>query len=184
MDDIDLNTLKRMLWPQAAAQPGLQAYWLLDGARDPAIAALVMASGLDYTCLFTGPLHPRLEAAAPYLVRLAPDVSATERLLLQGWGKAWGIFALAAPAAELTQLRLHFKKFLRVKTEDGTELAFRFYDPRVLTVYLPTCNAGEYTTFLGPLACLLAETDGGNAMRSFNLVGNSVAVQDRPVPGQ
>lgn len=182
MADTDLNTLKRILWPEAAEQTGSQAYWLLDGARDPGIANLVMGSGLDYACLFSGPLHPRLEAAAPYLVRLEPDVPATGRLLLQGWGKAWGVFALAAPDVELSQLRLHFKKFLRVKTEEGKELAFRFYDPRVLTVYLPTCTASEYTTFLGPLSCLLAETDHGNAMRSFTLAGDSVEVQDRPVP--
>lgn len=182
MADTDLNTLKHMLWPEAAEQTGSQAYWLLDGARDPGIAALVIGSGLDYACLFSGPLHPRLEAAAPYLMRLEPEAAATERLLLQGWGKAWGVFALAAPDVELSQLRLHFKKFLRVRTEEGKELAFRFYDPRVLTVYLPTCTASEYNTFLGPLSCLLTETDEGNAMRNFTLAGDGVEVHDRPVP--
>jgi hypothetical protein len=33
------------------------------------------------------------------------------------------------------------RRFLRVKDEDG--LVFRFYDPRVMRVYLPTCAAGE-----------------------------------------
>jgi len=42
--------------------------------------------------------------------------------------------ACCVPAA--WNKRLHFKKFLRVRTEDGRELSFRYYDPRVLNILL------------------------------------------------
>ena len=45
----------------------------------------------------------------------------------------------------------HFRQFLRVRDEAGREFFFRFYDPRVLRVYLPTCNSEELRTFFGPV---------------------------------
>ena len=38
------------------------------------------------------------------------------------------------------RLRHHLKGFLRVRGESGQKMMFRYYDPRVLRVYLPTCN--------------------------------------------
>lgn len=178
MDETTLQSLTSMLWPDGDSRTGQQVYWLLDGARDPAIAGLVMASALEYACLFAGELHPRLQAAAPYLVHLTPASAMAHALLQKGWGKAWGILALAAPDVTLTAQRLHFKKFLRVKTEQGKELAFRFYDPRVLNVYLPTCSADEFHTLLGPLAHLMAEIDDGHAIRVFELDGDGVRGRD------
>ena len=38
-----------------------------------------------------------------------------------------------------------------VYDEKGTPLYFRFYDPRVLRIYLPTCNESELQTVFGPV---------------------------------
>lgn len=64
---------------------------------------------------------------------------------------------MAPPDVTLTQQRLHFKKRLRVQTEAGRQPAFRYYDPRVLNIYLPTCTGQELRTFFGPVTRLLAE---------------------------
>jgi hypothetical protein len=164
MNDTAQHALAHLLWPAAADPAAMQVHWLLDGARDPGIEALVRASGLEFACLFAGELHPRLRAAAPYLVRLPHGDPAGAQLLARGWGRAWGIFLHAAPATTFDALRLHLKKFLRVKTEDGKMLAFRYYDPRVLNVFLPTCTAEEFQHFLGPVDRLIAEhRDGADA---------------------
>lgn len=157
MNDALLDALTKLLWPDGDRLDGPQVHWLLDGARDPEIARLVRFGKLEYGCLFSGRLHPRLEAAAPYLVHLAAGSPTTNLLLRRGWGHAWGIFTVAPPDVTLTQQRLHFKKLLRVQTEDGRQLAFRYYDPRVLSIYLPTCTGQELRTLFGPVTRLLAE---------------------------
>nr|WP_254451966.1 DUF4123 domain-containing protein [Duganella vulcania] len=86
---------------------------------------------MDQSPLFSGQLHPRLQAAAPRLVHLRTASPATFELLRRGWGKSWGILTITAAGITLEQQRLHLKKFLRVKTEQGQTLMFRYYDPRV-----------------------------------------------------
>jgi hypothetical protein len=167
----DFAALTDLLWPDGDGTTRHQVYWLVDGARDPAIVGLLRSGGLEYTCLYTGDLHPQLQAAAPYLVHLAIGSSTTNRLLRTGWGKAWGILTIAAPHITLAQQRLHFKKYLRVKSEDGRELAFRFYDPRVLNIYLPTCTDQEVKAFLGPVQRVIAELPGGTSLNQFDLDG-------------
>lgn len=183
MNDAALQALTGVLWPDGDHPKGPQVYWLLDGARDPDIVGLLRAGGLEYTCLFSGALHPQLEAAAPYLVHLAAGSPTTNRLLRRGWGRAWGILTVAAPDVTLVQQRLHFKKFLRVRTEDGRQLAFRYYDPRVLNVYLPTCTAEEFQRLLGPVTALVAERPGGASLCLFTSDGIAMAVRDTAIEG-
>lgn len=180
MDESKLKSLKSMLWPEGDKPDGPQVYCVLDGARDPEIAALVTGGELENECLFAGELHPRLKAAAPYLVHLLPGVPLTEQLLRKAWGNSWGIFALGEAGMPMDTLRLHFKKFLRVKTEDGKELMFRFYDPRVLRVYLPTCTAEELSAFQGALTHIMAETDDGLGMHRFATELKDILALDRP----
>jgi hypothetical protein len=51
----------------------------------------------------------------------------------------------------MKNLRTHLRGFLRVTDERGRKLIFRYYDPRVLRVYLPTCNKNELRTIFGPI---------------------------------
>ena len=167
MDDNALTSLIEILWPNGGAH-GQQVHWLLDGARSPDIAGLVVASGLAHTCLFGGELHPRLAAAAPYLVHLPAGCPAAMKLLRQGWGQAWGILTIAEADVTQARQRLHLKKFLRVQTEQGRQLAFRYYDPRVLNIFLPTCTDEEFRDFLGPIDRLVAESDDGATAQEFS----------------
>lgn len=176
MTNDTLNNLTKVLWPVGDTLDGAQVYWLLDGARDREISRIVRSGGLEYTCLFSGRLHPRLESAAPYLVHLSAGSRTTNLLLQQGWGKAWGIFAIAPVHQTLMRLKLHFKKLVRVRTEDGAVLAFRYYDPQVLEVYLPTCTPEERHVVFGPLDALFAETAGGSGLRMFRSDNDAVGV--------
>jgi hypothetical protein len=178
MNDIALSRLIDILWPAGDDPDARQVHWLLDGARDPEIVNLIRASGLEYTCLFAGQLHPRLEAAAPYLVHLPSASPAAKQLLGRGWGRAWGIFTVAASDMSLARQRLHFKKFLRVQTERGQTLAFRYYDPRVLNVFLPTCTSEELRTFFGPVIRLMAESDDGTQTQIYEIHDHALRTQE------
>lgn len=176
--------LNAELWPQGIKQEAPKVYALLDGARDPRIEPLVRQSDAEFSCLYAGELSPELSAAAPYLLHLDPQQPYTRHLLEQGWGQSWGCFAVVPTHVTLDDLRSHLRTLLRVKDPDGNLLVFRFYDPRVLRVYLPTCTAQERLAVFGPASRLIVETDtghslicyvadpaGGPAARVSNLIG-------------
>lgn len=162
-----LDSLLTQLWPNGNDPSADQVYWLLDGARDPQISQRVRYGELRFWSLYSGELTPRLRAAAPYLVQLQYGTAATLALLARGWGHGWGIFVVAPAGVSMFQVRLHLKKLLRVRTEEGTVLMFRYYDPRVLLTFLPTCTPEQFRDFLGDLTRLVIETEGGQSWHVF-----------------
>lgn len=162
-----LEWLADRLWPDTDPTAQEQLYYLLDGARDPAILPWLERSALECQCLYAGPLIPRLKAAAPWLVKLPARTPASLELLGLGRGKAWGILLVAPAELAMDSLRRHCKKFLRVRTEDKRVLMFRFYDPRVLSVFLPSADAAQYQALLGPLWRIIVERGDGTDWRFF-----------------
>jgi hypothetical protein len=132
---------------------------------------------MDYTCLYRGPIAPELERAAPFLVHLYQGERFTRELLKLGWGKSWGIFVRGAESME--SLRLHFRKFLRVVDERGKRMVFRYYDPRVLRIYLPTCSADELRYVIGRTGSLSAESADASALLVYRDVGGTLDIEER-----
>ena len=143
------ETVVGALW-RVDAPAGAKVYAIVDGARDEAIHTFVQGSGWPWRCLYTGELPPEMLETAPFLVQLERESAFTEELIARGWDEHWGIFMESV--ADLETLRRHFKRLLIVRDEEGTELLFRFYDPRVLRVYLPTCTDDESAAMFGPVA--------------------------------
>jgi hypothetical protein len=124
----------------------------------------------EYECLFMGELEPGMAEVAPYLVHLERNAEFTEWLIDRGWGEHWGIFAVSD--GNMKAMRQHFRSFLTVYGPDFKPLFFRYYDPRVLRVYLPTCNAEELKTVFGPVQYYLLEgEDAKDALQFRNLAG-------------
>lgn len=142
----EIASLKQRLWPADAVRP-VRIYAVLDCARDPSIHDLLSRSYREKGCLFAGKLHPDLERAAPHLLELQAADSVTDEILRRGWEEAWGI--LIQSDSSFRTVRRHLRTLLRVRTEDGRILLFRFYDPRVLATYLPTCTPEELRTVYG-----------------------------------
>lgn len=142
-------------------------YALLDGASVPGLPELLDDSGLSYSCLYSGDLVEELARAAPYIVRLEAHHPLTQRILAQGWGQHWCVFI--ASREDLTQLRKHFRQFLRVLSPEGKTLYFRFYDPRVLRTYLPSCQSQELVNFFGPCVNMAMEGRGAKALLDFRI---------------
>jgi hypothetical protein len=116
---------------------------------------------------------------APYLARITPQSRLLEELVRNGWGKSWGVYITAKTSFD--ELRHHFRRFLMVKTEDGTQLYFRFYDPRVLRSFLPTCTREEARQFFGPVRWFLMEGDKPEILMHFSLTPQGVAHQAIPL---
>jgi hypothetical protein len=58
--------------------------------------------------------------------------------------------------ADIHMLATHFRKFIYL-TIEGQEYFFRFYDPRVLEKFLPTCNKDQIREFFGLIQYFIAE---------------------------
>ncbi len=142
-------------------------YAVLDGASIPGLLEKLYGLQPEHACLFSGELEPDIEEVAPYVVRLDYDSEFADWLIGDGWGDHWGIFATSD--AELWQMRRHLKKFLRVYDAEGKAMLFRYYDPRVLRLYLPTCNAAELETVFGPVTSYALEADDPNKLLRFRL---------------
>jgi hypothetical protein len=107
--------------------------------------------------LYRGTRDEGLSAVAPYLFRFTPGQTFANWYLKQGWGKSWGV--LMKSGRSLEDLGKHFRNFLLVKTETGQNLYFRFYDPRVIRVFLPTCDTTQLREFFGPVDYFLVEDE-------------------------
>ena len=162
------KALSTYLFPGKEA---LNTYAILDGASVPDLMDhLYDGVRPEFVCLYRGELEPDMAEVAPYLIRLKPEEPFTRWLLSEGWGKHWGIFALSK--ADLVAMRKHFRTFLMVKDPAGKQLYFRYYDPRVLRVYLPTCNVSEAATVFGQVARYVLEgDDNGTALRFSRVEG-------------
>jgi Domain of unknown function (DUF4123) len=159
------------LWPEGAKSK-LSVWGVLDCARDPQIYLALLESRLEFRCLYSGRLPRELEINAPHLVELFPTSRLTARWLDEGWGHAWGVFLSTDDASSL---RHHLRKFLKVRSEDGRSLLFRYYDPRVLRAYLPTCLPGELQQLFGPVDAWMMEGDGGKSLLSYKFRAGRLA---------
>ena len=167
------DRLIETLW-QERANSKTTVWALLDGARDDQIFPLLRDSGLDHLCLYSGALPRPLRFAAPYMVELSPAYSATRRLIDASFGNSWGIFLqLADPA----NLRPHLRKLLKVQDESRRTLLFRFYDPRVLRIFLPTCDSGQLQEMFGPISSFWAEGEDGRSVLEFRCDGQRLMTQ-------
>lgn len=145
-------------------------YVILDGARNNGIYPAVLKSECEFECLYTGELDPELAEAAPYLVKLERNKPFVDWLIKKGWGDSWGIFMHSE--APFRDLRRHFRKFLMVYDPDSKPIYFRYYDPRVLRIYLPTCNAEDLAILFGPVKTYLLEGKRPTTLLRFsNAVG-------------
>jgi hypothetical protein len=157
----------RLLWPDGERST-LGVWVILDGARDPRVHLALLESRLEFRCLYSGRLPRPLEMVAPQLVELLPNHRLTARLLDEGWGHAWGVLL---KIDDPSNLRHHLRKFLKVQDEDGRRMLFRFYDPRVLRAYLPTCTPDERRQFFGPISSFVVEASQGQGAIEFGPMG-------------
>lgn len=149
------------LMRQAAAAP---LYAILDAARDPEVLAMLQRGGAPYRSLYEGRWAVELAQAAPYIVAFAGHDTFLGALLNAGWGRSWGCFLNSG--LTLDQLREHLRQLL-VTEIDGHHQLFRFYDPRVLRVYLPTCAPPEYNHLFGAIQSFMVESADASELLRF-----------------
>jgi hypothetical protein len=151
-------------------------YAVLDAARNSDIAVKPYEFQANWVSLYKGEPEEAMFDVAPYLVYLGKRQDENKNLVQwindDLWGDSCGVFVLSD--AGLETLFDHFQSFLLVTDESGKPYYFRFYDPRVLRVYLPTCNGEELKQFFGPVSEFVLEDGCREKQIRFSLSGETL----------
>jgi hypothetical protein len=154
------------------ADEARSVYAILDGASIPGLLSRLQQDQPEYFCLYRGELPRDMAEVAPYLVHLQINTEFSSWVTAEGLGKHWGIFALSM--ADLRILRQHFRGFLTVYDPNTRPMLFRYYDPRVMRTYLPTCNSDELAAIFGPVDSFLVEDESGESILRFQVASGSL----------
>lgn len=134
---MDVNSLHQQLFNNSE----FSVYSVIDGASLPELLAKLEEYEPEHTCLFRGELPFDVAEAAPHLVKLEADSAFTKWLLERSLALPCCIYAHSTQ--DFLVMRQHFRSLLDAEMPDGEIVHFRYYDPRVLPVYLPTCAEEE-----------------------------------------
>ena len=162
-----VEVIEENIFPEDA-----NTFVIVDGASNHGLLEKLYSLEPEFLCLFRGELEPDMAQVAPYLVRLERGSEFSNWILNKGWGKHWGIFVVTY--SDIREMRNHLRSLLTVYDENGKPLRFRYYDPRVLRLYLPTCNAEELKTFFGPVNCFFLEDEDPERMLRYELVAGGL----------
>lgn len=163
----DVHVLQNAAPLKTLQSQALPVFGVLDAARDRWIRPALAASGEQYQSLYEGPKGDALAEAAPYLVLLPPGSALLRALAEQHWGASFGIYLTCR--LPFLEVRKHFRRLMIVKSEDDRKLYFRFYDPRVLRVYLPACSPTDAAAFFGPVRHFFTEAEDPATYFRFGL---------------
>jgi len=122
-------------------------YAVIDGARDPEALAWLRAAGLPYQCLYAGQKAVDLADEAPYLLHLGGERAPLEALCEHYADEPTGVFLTSDLA--FYDVRRQLRRFLLVKGPDEETMYFRYYDPRIASVFLPTLDQSQIHTMFG-----------------------------------
>jgi hypothetical protein len=137
---------------------------ILDACDESSVPPKVTELGPEMAVsLYRGRAEHEQWAVAPYLAKADPRLLhwITQNL----WKKPWGVFAVAE--CDLNTLRKHLRRFLTVADPEGEPMYFRYYDPRILAVFLPTCTREELKTFMGPIKAYAIGEPEGTGVKFF-----------------
>lgn len=163
-------------------EEGMHTYAVLDGASMPNLLGALDTHEPEHECLYRGELEADMSEVVPYLIYLDNDTDFPWWLAAKGWGKHWGI--IVQSEVNLRTLRQHLRQFLIVYDPNGKPMYFRWYDPRVLSVFLPTCTTEELKTFFGPIACFFLESADGTQAFRFRFSEGKLQTETLSLVGQ
>lgn len=144
-------------------------YGIIDSARDEDVFRHLITGYVQYRSLFQGTMDEQSYGVSGFLVDCKKESLLFQWMTKDSWGNSCCIFFTSKSSFD--ELFSHFQKFNRVYLEDDEVVLFRYYDPRVLRVYLPTCNRNEIEIFFGDVISFFAENNNGNEINVYNKNG-------------
>jgi hypothetical protein len=148
------------------------SYALLDSARIDTEIITAKELNPEFDSLYRGRSEESLSSVAPYIFTGKKETKFSNWYFEKGWGDSWGV--LVYSTEEMKALVKHLRKFLMVNTADGKELYFRFYDPRVLRIFLPTCDKEQLEEIFDAVDYFICEDEDPDFGLVFSLIKGSL----------
>ena len=152
-------------------------FGILDPALDPALYA--HATRLEphrARCLYQGKLHPDVKAVSPHLVELTPDDPLAAAWATTGRGANWGV--MIESSAGLHKVWRRVRHFTQATLPDGTgPLLFRFWDPRVLRVYMPLIEPEQLSAWFEDIDVWRIESEDGQGWDRYSAPGGVLDIR-------
>ena len=159
---LEPNPIPSAIRSQFTKDASERLYTIVDACQAPELIELARSKfGQPTRMLFKGKaaVHEDVESFAPFFIPIDLETD-----FLEHWAtyrdKNAGI--LFTSAAEPRTIFRHLRNIFIVQDETGQEHFFRFYDPRVLRTYLPTCTDEEKDIFFGPIIKFLLNGNDPN----------------------
>ena len=153
----------------------MHKFLLLDAARVEDNISIARQLNSSNISLYRGTIDDELNDIAPFLFTYNDNSEFATWYFKNGWGNSWGLIIESEYPIEETLN--HFQKILIVKTEDDQEIYFRFYDPRVLRIFLPTCDEKQLREFFGPIEQFICEDEDPAFALVFSFEKNTLKTQ-------
>jgi hypothetical protein len=149
------KTVADFLWNQTESNI-CNLYAIVDSALNEEIFRYFLISNIRYRSLYQGTVDQQSWGVSGFLVECKKESELFKWMTTKAWGNSCSVFFTSRSSFD--DLFKHFQKFNRVYLEDDEVVLFRYYDPRVLRIYLPTCNRYEIETFFGEINSFLVES--------------------------
>lgn len=166
------KTVAGFLWDQAEKKI-CNLYAIVDSARNDEVFKYFLTDNIAYRSLFEGKMDIKFFSVSGFLVECKKDSMLFNWLTTEAWGNSCSIFLISKVSFD--EIFNHFQKFNRVYLEDDDVVYFRYYDPRVLRVYLPTCNNKEIRTFFGEVESFFMESENPEVLTEFQKYSATVS---------
>ncbi len=147
--------------------PPLNTYAILDAAKVTNLPELLEASGLEHRCLFKGDAFDELKDVAPWIVRLEEGNGFARNLFTRShapwhlWDREPGIYVRSRGG--LDDMWGHFRKFTRIRDEDGKWFYWRFWEPKWIVLILGELEPDQQDRFLSDLLRVIVVMSNGKS---------------------
>ena len=140
-------------------------YGIVDSARNDEVFRFLITGDAQYRSLFEGTMDVQSYGVSGFLVECKSESPLFQWMTSEAWGDHCCIYFISE--ASFDELFEHFQQFNRVYLEDDEVVLFRYYDPRVLRKYLPTCDDEEIDIFFGEVKIYFAESKDPGIMHIY-----------------
>ncbi|MCD4732573.1 MAG: DUF4123 domain-containing protein [Bacteroidales bacterium] len=140
-------------------------FGIVDSARNDEVFRYLVTGDVQYKSLFEDTMDVQSYGVSGFLVECKKESPLFRWMTTEAWGDSCCIYFTSKSSFD--DLFSHFRKFNRVYLEGDDVVLFRFYDPRVLQTYLPTCNRVEIETFFGEVNSFFTESDKQEVIHVF-----------------
>ncbi|PCJ22137.1 MAG: hypothetical protein COB04_01415 [Gammaproteobacteria bacterium] len=171
---------------KSTAPKNNRLYMIVDGAQNPEIMARIEQSDELVSSLYSLDTAPRLKAVGPWILQVQKDEPLAAWIIEQGANQNWFI-TFSSLGKTLDYLRRQFRRIAIVKETSDTDakdkhLYFRYYDPRVLRTFLPSCSERQRRYIFDDINCFWAQGDDLEKVLQFHPDGKENALNMQHIP--